>query len=177
MNQKHWTDQEDEYLKHNYGLIPLNQITMHLDRSVYAVRWRASFLGLTEKSNQKSWSKDEMVFLAENASSHTYTELAALLGRSVSSVAHKISELKITQLYSHDTEHDDSDIESDVPYRKGKSNEYLRKLSKMKIGDSFLFPAEEYQTIRNMLKYLPERYYRTKTEETDSQVKRIWRLL
>lgn len=177
MNQKHWTESEDEYLRQHYGLVPLNQITQFLDRSIYAVRWRASFLKLTESQKSKTWSKDEMIFLSENAASHTYSELAALLGRSVSSVAHKISELKITQLYSNDTENDDSDIEGNVPYRKGKSNEFLRKLSKMKIGDSFLFPASEYQTIRNMLKYFPERYYRTKTEETDGEVKRIWRLL
>jgi hypothetical protein len=178
MNQKHWTETDDEYLKDNYGNIPLVQICNHLNRSAYSVRWRASYLGIALlASTRKEWTKDEMVFLAENCATHTYQELAALLGRGLSSVAHKVAQLKITQVYQHDKDNDDSDIEGDIPYRKGKANEFMRKMSKMKVGDSFLFPASEYQTIRNMIKYFPERYYRTKTEETDVEIKRIWRLL
>lgn len=176
MSKKRWRTDEDEYLKAHYGQYSIEVITEHLKRSVYSVRWRASSLGLAEKMEHKAWSREEIKFLSENHASNSYDQLASLLGRTVSSVAHKLSDLKITRTYIEQGGEDD-DIADDIPYRKGKSNEYLQKLAKMQIGQSFPFPHSEYQIVINMAKYFPERHYRTRLEEDSNDIRRVWRLL
>lgn len=169
-NNKHWSNEDTAFLRENYGILPIDELANRLARSEEAVRWRASDLGLTKK--KLNWSKDELILLAENLSSHTYEELAAKLGRTVRSVAHKVSELKIARNFKAPKL---EALESDITYYKGKAGEYKALLSAMEVGQSFAYPTDEKQTIRNQILYFPDRVYRTR--QIDATTRRVWRLL
>jgi hypothetical protein len=169
-NNKHWSKPDEEYLRANYGKVDLKELALRLERSEDSVRWRASELGLTDKKNY--WSKEEMIFLAEHLTTLTYKEIAEKLGRSVRSVAHKVADVKIARNFKSPKL---ELLDNEVSYFKGKAGEYKSILSAMEVGQSFIYPTEERQTIQNQIKYFPDRVYRTRQE--DDKTRRVWRLL
>lgn len=167
---KHWAQQDIDYLKDNYHQVDIKELTVRLQRNEASIRWQAGQLGLTEKKNY--WSKEDLAFIAENLTTLTYKEIADKLGRSVSAIAHKIADLNIVRNFKSAKL---DAIENNVSFFKGKSGEYKALLAAMEIGQSFVYPAEERQTITNQIKYFPDRVFRTRQE--DNKSRRVWRLL
>jgi hypothetical protein len=169
-NNKNWSKEDAQYLTENYGKVDIKELAHRLERTEDGIRGRASDLGLTDKKTY--WTKEELIFLAENLTTLTYKEMADKLGRTVRSVAHKVSDVKIARLFKAP---ELDALENDVAFFKGKSGEYKALLSAMEIGQSFVYPAEDRQTLQNQIKYFPDRVYRTKRE--DENTRRVWRLL
>jgi hypothetical protein len=171
-NNKHWTDEDIQYLKENYSIADIDELANRLERSVDSVRWQASNLKLT--SDRNYWSKEEVLFIAQYCTSLTYQEMADKLGRTARSVAHKVHNLKIAKLIDQAPTNLDA-IEDGVPYYKGKSGEYRVLLSRLGISQSFVYPSEDRQTVQNQINHFTDKVFRTKAE--DEKTRRVWRLL
>lgn len=48
-NCRAWSEEEDQFIRENYGTMTRRQIAEKLDRTIATVGWRASILGLTNK--------------------------------------------------------------------------------------------------------------------------------
>jgi hypothetical protein len=51
-NCRAWSEEEDRYIRENYGTMTRRQIAEKLDRTIATVGWRASILGLTGKADR-----------------------------------------------------------------------------------------------------------------------------
>lgn len=87
MYNSKWSKKETQYLLDNYGKIDNKILSTKLGRSLDAIRWHASKLGLTNK--EKEWTKEELKFLYENMSSLSYKEIAKKLDRTYQQVAYR----------------------------------------------------------------------------------------
>jgi len=168
---KNWSDEDKSYLKDNYNVLEIAEICSTLQRNMNAVRWMASELGLTKEV--KYWQKWEQQYLAENITSKTIQEIALYLDRSVGSVNNKLNQLRIGRRMLPAPKNDV--IEKDVPFFKGKSGEYRALLAALRVGESFVYPNEDRQTVQNQVIYYRDKHFRTKIE--DDKTRRIWRLL
>jgi hypothetical protein len=174
-NNKRWSKQDTEYLQEHYNKLDIDKLVVRLERSQEAIRWHASSLGLTEKRTPTTyWSKEEEIYVAENWDKFTHKDMADRLGRTVRSVTHKVHNLRIAKLLNGKSARLDA-IENDVPFFEGKTSEYRKLLASLEVNQSFVFPAEDYQTIKNQTKYFPDKVFRTKQE--DKLTRRVWRLL
>lgn len=171
-NNKHWSDEDIQYLNDNYGKVAIEELALRLERSVDSIRWQATQLQLADKKSY--WTKEEVLFLAQYCTSLTYQDMADKLGRTVRSVAHKIHNLKIAKLIEQVPCNLEA-IEDGVPYYKGKSGEYRVLLSKLEISQSFAYPEEDRQTLRNQINHFSDKVFRTRSE--DDKTRRVWRLL
>lgn len=87
MDRKLWSEIETQYLLDNYGKVDNKILSAKLGRSLDAIRWYASKLGLTNKV--KEWTKEELQFLYNNLSSLSYKEIAKQLNRPYPQVAYR----------------------------------------------------------------------------------------
>lgn len=171
MKNKHWSQEDKDYLSSNYKKLSISKIGKVLDKSDNAIRYMASELGLTDKPIY--WRQHELRYLCENYTSLTIKELSAHLKRSEGSVRHKLHDLKVTKTLTWDV--DTSPIQDKIPFYKGKAGEYRELLNVMIPGQSFEYPKEERQTLQNQIRAFPDRFYRTR--DVDEKVRRVWRLL
>lgn len=171
-NNKNWSKADVDYLKESYSKLTINELVLRLERSEEAIRWQASQLGLTKPKNY--WARHEIQFIVENISTLTIKEMAEKLGRTPTGVNKKVQLLKISR---HPFMADDSALsalEKNIPFYKGKTGEYGFLLSKMNVGESFVYPTEDRQTIQNCILKLPDKIFRTRKE--DEITRRVWRL-
>ena len=97
---KAWTKEDEQYLKKNYGSIPVSEIAHNLKRTEDAIKGRAYAFGLIdEKITRAKWTKEEISFLKKSINKKTNEEMAQYLGRSVASIAAKLSELKLKKAF------------------------------------------------------------------------------
>ena len=97
---KVWSKKDEQYLKENYGTLPVSEIARNLKRTEDAIKGRAYALGLVdEKITRAKWTKEEISFLKKSINKKTNEEMAQYLGRSVASVAAKLSELKLKKAF------------------------------------------------------------------------------
>ena len=87
MYNNHWSEKETKYLLDYYGKVDNKIISEKLGRSLDAIRWYASKLGLTKK--EKEWSKKELAFMYENLSALSYKEIAKKLNRTYQQVTYR----------------------------------------------------------------------------------------
>lgn len=97
---KHWTEDESEFLIRNIDELTYEEISLKLNRSVRAIMIRASRLGLI--TNGSKWSKKEDDVLREY-SKKTIEEIAFMLDRSPKAIKHRMNKLGISRMNSKDT--------------------------------------------------------------------------
>jgi hypothetical protein len=84
-----WTPEEDAELAELWHVLPVEQISDHIGRSVKGIYRRAARLGLTSGESQgpkKPWTPEEDAVLKEHVGTMTFAEIGALLGRTDKSV-------------------------------------------------------------------------------------------
>lgn len=84
-----WKQEEDEYLRQNFGKLSAKEMAKKLKRGEKATYNRCYFLGLSKrgkKGSWKKWTQKEKEFLMENYKKLTNQQLGKQLGRSENSV-------------------------------------------------------------------------------------------
>lgn len=176
---KRWSLEEDNILLENYNKIPFKEVmTLLPNRTENGIQWRAVFLGITNKRN-KSWSKQEMDLIKSDL---PLSEVATRTGRTYLAVnkkralerdkmrnLHKVS--KLTDVF------DLSVIQKKIPIINplSKSSNHFALLMSLKVGDSYEFPCNEVQILRNQIQRIPNRKFETKS--WSKTTKRVWRIL
>lgn len=88
-----WTSFEETFLKKNYGIMSVEEISDFLGRSEKGVEKKAQTLGLTLR---KTWSEKEDEVLREYVNRMSVYELSYMLNRSVKAIKHRVLELGLT---------------------------------------------------------------------------------
>lgn len=86
-----WTEEEIEYLKHNFYGIDIDSLSLHLKKSQYQISLKAIEMKLV---GAREWSSREVEYLRKNLDLPNY-KLAKILKRSLSSVKAKKRVLKM----------------------------------------------------------------------------------
>lgn len=84
-----WTPEEDALLAELWHVLPVEQISDRIGRSVKGIYRRAARLGLTSGESQglkKLWMPEDDAVLKEHVGTMTFAEIGALLGRTDKSV-------------------------------------------------------------------------------------------
>lgn len=84
-----WTPEEDDLLRELWHVLPVEQISERIGRSVKGIYRRAARLGLTSGESQepkKTWTPEDDAVLKEHVGTMTFAEIGALLGRTDKSV-------------------------------------------------------------------------------------------
>lgn len=90
---KHWSQEDLQYLKENYGSIDNKKLSNYFGRSSASVRNKAYELRITSLDN--IWSEAEIKYLKENYKSYNLKEIAGKLNKLKSNVCRKAKILGI----------------------------------------------------------------------------------
>lgn len=93
--KRRWTEEEDDYIIENYGVLTAAEISRKLGRSVYALRKRAIAIGVTCEA--KRWSAEEMEFLNEKWGILNLDTIAQKLNRSRNSILIKAYQMSLRE--------------------------------------------------------------------------------
>lgn len=172
---KKWTSQEDDFLIKNYNENSFIKIKEFLhQRSDDAIRRRAKDLGLTQ-SKAKEWSSEEIEILKSDLPESLIVEK---IGRTLSAIRKKkaIERAKLNTTVDYSKFFDLSVIEDDVPKinKNSKSSHYYALLNSLKDGQSFEYPSNEKELVRNQIQLLPHKKFQTKKWNEDTR--RVWRI-
>ena len=92
-----WTEEEEKYLRKNYGKLTVSQMARHLHRTPHLVSAHIYSHGLQQNNGTpkagKNWSQEEKDYLAEKWGQCSVEGIAKHLQRSVSSVINKSAKL------------------------------------------------------------------------------------
>lgn len=91
--KKKWLPEEDEYLKHNYRVIPIEDIMKTLDRNKGSIMKRSQYLKLSETI--KRWSEEEENYLEENWGMLSIKSISKKLGRTEAAILLKANKLSL----------------------------------------------------------------------------------
>lgn len=170
---KRWSKIEDEYLIKNYNSKSFNEINDYLnDRTPDAIRYRAKALNLTVKK-QDSWTSEEIDLILSDLSD---LMVSKKIDRTVSAIRKKrlLEKHKLIGNVDYEKYFDLSSIEDGVPVINinSKSSQYFALLNVLKIGQSFEYPNDEKELVRNQIQIIPFKKFKTKkwTENT----RRVW---
>lgn len=97
---RHWTEDETEFLVCNIDELTYEEISFKLGRSVKAVMIRSSRLGLITNGSKWSHKEDEVL---KQYSRKTIEEIAFMLDRSPKAIKHRLNKLGITRMQIKDT--------------------------------------------------------------------------
>ena len=87
-----WTEEEEAFLRENFGMITYGEIAKKLGRTKAAIRHKAFNLGISADA-YSPWTEEDMAFLRENFSAMSSLELAVRLKKTIHAVrgkAHKL---------------------------------------------------------------------------------------
>lgn len=80
---KRWSDDETNFLKENYKIYTIKELSLILDRTPKAIRGKLWYLGISlEELNRVEiydWTEKEIMFLQENYKNMTDREIAKIL--------------------------------------------------------------------------------------------------
>lgn len=100
MNQKIWTDEEDNYIKENFGNVTFSEMAKHLCCAINTVQNRAISLGLdVKKKTAKRWTDEEIELLKLMSTKYLNKTIARKLGRSLQEVNKKARLLGIELIF------------------------------------------------------------------------------
>lgn len=100
MNQKIWTDDEDNYIRKNFGNITFTEMAATLNCSIATVQRRTELLGFEFKRNTvKRWTEEEIELLKLMSTKYLNKTIAKKLNRSLQEVNKKARELGITLIF------------------------------------------------------------------------------
>lgn len=93
---KNYTERELEYIKNNYNILTIKEISKVLNKTENSISNAARKLGL-KKQIHKEWTKEENDFLIKNYESMTNTEMAKILKRTFNSVSGQMDRLNLVR--------------------------------------------------------------------------------
>ncbi len=103
MNQRCWTEEEDNYIKDNFGIIPFSEMAKQFGCAISTVQRRAIFLGLNvKKRTTKRWTLEEEQLLREYSKKYVTKTIARKLGRSSLSIQKKAIKLGVELHFEKD---------------------------------------------------------------------------
>lgn len=90
-NQKPFTEEEDNYLRENYGSKTIKELCTEMGRTKHSVNNRIARLNLRDNTRIRSyWTGEEDSFLKEYINKLTMKEIAERLGKTTNSVSSRI---------------------------------------------------------------------------------------
>ena len=100
MNQRNWTEAEDEYIKNNIGKKTFSEMAKYIGCAINTVQNRAIVLGFdVQKKTRRSWTEEEIELLKIMSSKYLNKTIARKLNRSISEVNKKARELGINLIF------------------------------------------------------------------------------
>lgn len=100
MKQKIWAEDEDNYIRRNFGNITFTEMAETLNCSITTVQRRAELLGIEfEKKTAKRWTEEEIALLKLMSTKYLNKTIAKKLNRSLQEVNKKARELGITLIF------------------------------------------------------------------------------
>ena len=93
---RHWTEEEDQYLRDNYHKTPVSEMVQVLNRKNGSVVRRAQNLGLRGYIPGK-WSQEEEAYMLKWYGKKNITDIAKHLGRRYHQVTNKAQDLCLQQ--------------------------------------------------------------------------------
>ena len=100
MNQRIWTNEEDEYIKNNFGNKTFSEMAEHIGCAITTVQNRAKFLGFeVEKKTARRWNEEEIELLKIMAPKYLNKTIARKLNRSINELNKKARELGIELIF------------------------------------------------------------------------------
>lgn len=92
-----WLEYEDNYIKNNYGKVPILEIALNLDRTYYSINHRAvDKFNLHSKLGYNLWQNWEIDFLIENRKDLSIRNLHQVLkNRGLKEIQRKCCQLKL----------------------------------------------------------------------------------
>lgn len=170
MNRGHWTNKDLEKLKASYDKIDFTELCKDLNRTAHSVRAKALQLQLTLK--RVDYSKEDDAYILANHKQLTIAQMAEHLGRTHSGVNKRLFKIRTREIPNYAPIM--SQIEANVPIIESLSDSYRKMLDSLKIGDSFLFPKNQYATLQNQFVFFKERKFKTRSETEEES--RLWRI-
>ncbi len=99
MRGPNWTKMEVDFLKDQYGIMPIGALAELFERPYGSVAQKANELGITDPTCGKvQWSKKEIQFLKNNFDTMTSYQLASALGKQRTKVRMKYKELGLAKM-------------------------------------------------------------------------------
>ena len=98
---KKWLNEELDFLKKNYGVMPIDELCEYLGRSKPSIIHKADREDITAP---RQWSDEEIQYLKDNYKTHTYKQLSEHLNRTKSAIDLKINRLGLVKsqyTYNH----------------------------------------------------------------------------
>jgi biotin operon repressor len=170
MENKQWSKEHIDFLKENYKNLSIKELAEKLNRTEYAIRWKASYLQLTLP--QIGYTKEEDEFILANHKVITIQEIAEQLGRTKASVNKRIHKIIVKEMPTFDK--NEIAIESNIPFKNSVAESYRNALAKLEVGDSFVFDKKDYQIIRNQHHlFFPKKFT---SRSIDKETSRLWRI-
>ena len=100
MNQRNWTEVEDEYIKNNIENKTFSEMAKYIGCAINTVQNRAIVLGFdVQKKTRRSWTEEEIELLKIMSSKYLNKTIARKLNRSISEVNKKARELGINLIF------------------------------------------------------------------------------
>lgn len=100
MNQRIWTNEEDEYIKNNFGNKTFSEMAEHIGCAITTVQNRAKILGFeVEKKTARRWNVEEIELLKIMATKYLNKTIARKLNRSINELNKKARELGIELIF------------------------------------------------------------------------------
>ncbi len=144
-----------------------------LKRSEDAVRWQASYYGLT---NEKPilYTQDEVKYISDNMGKMPIYKIALHLGRSAKGVKNQITKIKQIENVKNFEKTADFEFDKNIPFGVGKHYEFKTMLNSMNVGDSFEYLQSERATMSNVITLFEDKIFKTKL--IDEKTRRVWRI-
>lgn len=86
---KTWTEKDVEFLRENYRILSIEEISLKLNRTPHSIEVKASKIGIRKT---KKWTQKDIKFLKENYNLMSNPELGSALEVSVGSIERKANE-------------------------------------------------------------------------------------
>ena len=132
-----WSKSDIDYLIENYKALSISELCNKLNRSEDAIRWQASYCGLTNEK-PKIYTSDEVKFISENMGKIPIYKIALHLYRSAKGVKNQITKIKQIENVKNYENTAEFEFDKNVPFGIGKHFEFKTMLNSMNVGDSFL---------------------------------------
>ena len=159
MRKREWTEEEDNYIKDNFGNISLAEMARRFNCQIGTVQNRIEALGLElERKKIDRWTKEEENLLREYSEKYITKTIAKKLGRSYLSVQKKAIKLGI-KLHS----------EKD-PWKKWMIDYLKDNINKKSIGEIENVLGISYYRILTKCKELNIEYIKEKWTEEEIKI-------
>lgn len=158
MNIRNWTNEEDEYIRENFGKLSFAKMSKVLKCSISTVERRAELLGFEVMYKKaRRWTDEEIDFLNLTSSKYLNRTIAKRLKRPVNEVNKKARELGIILIFKRPI------------WKKWKVDYLVDNLNKMSLAKIMKFIEVDYYQVMDKIDELGLEYKsnRWTSEEED----------